>query len=146
MYKYLAAILCFSALQADLVFEDYSDPVIWGAMGYPENYHHKDGVVKNRDDLIKKGLRIAEEKAEEGSELAVELLAGYYFENNEFQKAFFWAKKGTEFGSGDCMYILGYCYSKGNAVVKDLDEMAKWLILAKSAGHEYSTKLYNDAV
>ena len=38
MYKYLAAILCFSALQADLVFEDYSDPVIWGAMGYPENY------------------------------------------------------------------------------------------------------------
>ncbi|ULJ62198.1 hypothetical protein [Wielerella bovis] len=47
----------------------------------------------------------------------------------------------AENGNAEVMYILGWCYFKGEYLPKDLDKSQYWLEKAKVAGHEKAIEL-----
>ncbi len=47
----------------------------------------------------------------------------------------------AENGNADVMYILGWCYFKGEYLAKDLGKSQYWLEKAKQSGHEQATEL-----
>ncbi len=47
----------------------------------------------------------------------------------------------TENGNADVMYILGWCYFKGEYLAKDLEKSQYWLEKAKYLGHKKATEL-----
>ncbi|ULJ59999.1 hypothetical protein [Wielerella bovis] len=47
----------------------------------------------------------------------------------------------AENGNAEVMYILGWCYFKGEYLPKDLDKNQYWLEKAKVAGHEKAIEL-----
>lgn len=47
----------------------------------------------------------------------------------------------AENGNAEVMYILGWCYFKGEYLPKDLDKSQYWLEKAKATGHEKAEEL-----
>ena len=47
----------------------------------------------------------------------------------------------AENGNAEVMYILGWCYFKGEYLVKDLEKSQYWLANAKNQGHKNATEL-----
>ena len=47
----------------------------------------------------------------------------------------------AENGNAEVMYILGWCYFKGEYLVKDLEKSLYWLEKAKQKGHKQAIKL-----
>ncbi|SSY81175.1 SEL1-like repeat protein [Alysiella crassa] len=47
----------------------------------------------------------------------------------------------AENGNAEVMYILGWCYFKGEYLEKDLDKSMYWLQKAKNEGHKQAEEL-----
>lgn len=47
----------------------------------------------------------------------------------------------AENGNADVMYILGWCYFKGEYLAKDLEKSQYWLEKAKQVKHEQAAEL-----
>lgn len=60
----------------------------------------------------------------------------YYFEEKCYRKAMYWAFKGAEKGSSECMLLLRKAYGAGFGVVQDTEECLKWLMIAAAIGNE----------
>jgi TPR repeat protein len=60
----------------------------------------------------------------------------YYFDEKCYRKAMYWAFKGAEQGSSECMLLLRKAYGAGCGVVQDTEECLKWLVIAAAIGNE----------
>lgn len=69
-----------------------------------------------------------------------ELAKHYYFKDKCYRKAMFWALKGAENGSSECMLLLRVAYGHGLGVIQDTEECLKWLVLAATIGNEEAQK------
>jgi len=57
------------------------------------------------------------------------LLSQYYFENQEYRKAIYWARKASDFGDLSAIVVLKRCYFNGLGVIKNIEEGLKWFII-----------------
>lgn len=64
-------------------------------------------------------------------------LAHYHFEESKcYRKAMYWALKGAQNGSSDCMLMLRKAYGHGVGVIAETEESLKWLLLAAAIGNK----------
>jgi hypothetical protein len=126
----------------DAVYDqfDSTDIVIWSGMDY-KKIDVKVLPRKSRLEFLAKGLLKLENSVINGSSIGANILSKYYFYNNEFRKALYYAEKGAELGSYRCMEVLRHCYANGKGVVQDYDEAVKWTILSKTLGSEDSKEI-----
>lgn len=92
------------------------------------------------------GLSIIESNAEldEYKKLNPTILSNYYNYKKEFKKAMYWAFKGAENGSPDCMLLLSNAYRSGNGLVQDVAEGVKWTYLGAAAGDAWCKQWIKD--
>lgn len=63
------------------------------------------------------------------------VLSSYYYnDKKDYKKAMYWAFRGAEKGSPECMSILTKAYSSGNGMVQDFAEAIKWKYLGAAVG------------
>lgn len=74
------------------------------------------------------------------NESCLHLAKHYYFDEKCYRKAMYWALKGAENGSSECMLLLRVAYGNGFGVIQDTEECLKWLVLAAAIGNEEAQK------
>lgn len=65
------------------------------------------------------------------------ILANYHYQKKDYKKAMYWAFKGAENGSPECMQFLSNAYRSGDGLVQDVVEGIKWTYLAAAAGDSW---------
>lgn len=86
-----------------------------------------------------KSLKWFTEAAEQGSPIAMEILARRYYTGangveQNFNNAYQWAKKAAEKGRVGAMTILGVMYCKGQGVTQDDRSCSHWYLNAANGG------------
>jgi len=94
----------------------------------------------NEDQLDRIALMEENALVLDNKESCFHLAEHYYFDDKCYRKAMYWAFKGAEKGSAECMLLLRKAYGAGFGVVQDTEECLKWLVLAAAIGNEEAQK------
>jgi TPR repeat protein len=73
--------------------------------------------------------------ADSGDATAQTDLAVLFLEHNKPKSAIYWLELAAKQQFADAMQLLGYCYLKGDGLVKDENLAIMWLAKAASLGH-----------
>lgn len=122
----------------------YDEFFIW--LG-SDNYNTKDilkfdiNCIDENDKIrfLEIGLKTLENVGEDNM-FYCHILSDYYYHKKTFKKSLYWAFKGAELGSGECMKILNVSYAFGHGIINDVAESIKWLYLSSAAGNEEAIK------
>lgn len=126
--------------------------LLWGWVddGYSVNYDPSTLTDQEMENFTQIGLQVLSDKFNESKSFeeaayCCMVLSLFYHENNknDVKKYLYWALKGAEKGSPNCMLLLCDAYKSGSGVVQDLEESLKWKFLAAAAGDEDSSKWVN---
>ena len=94
-------------------------------------YANGDGITKDN----KKSFEWIKKSALAGNSYAYMKLANIYASQDNFKDAFKWFEKSAKLGNSQACYNLGYFYTGGLGVERDLKESLKWYKKSALAGN-----------
>lgn len=92
------------------------------------------GAEKNEEKGLEFLTRAAESQNKEARKSAEEWLSIYYDNREEWEKAFYWSRKGANDRIPFCLRTLGYYYLDGIGVARDTKKAKEWLTEAAKQG------------
>lgn len=92
-----------------------------------------------------KGLECLQKAASKNFPDAIGYLAMIYLQEEDFDKAFFWAQKGAMIDNAEALYALGLMYSNGFKVEENLTKGFEYLKKAADLGEKNAQDLVGDA-
>lgn len=101
----------------------------------PDDYSHSE-----KEDLIKEVCQSTEGDARR-TRLFSCGISDYFFKNQDYRRAFYWAEKGAELGCECCCNRIRFFYAKGYGCVKDVERAVIFAFIGASLGDEVCVKL-----